>query len=502
MFAPLVARSQPKAATGATNSLARQHPLLVPHRRSHDLVSQTLVRYRPMEDQATQPCPPLAVPSRAGALQPKLAIGPVDDPLEQEADRVADQLLQPKPAGTLEAAGEAPDVVQEVLRSPGRPLDAATRAFFEPRFGHDFGRVRVHTDSRAAAAAGAIDALAYTVGQDVVFGSGMYAPGTSAGQRLLAHELTHVVQQGQQPDGRPTGVHLGRNDDSGRQADATAAGAHASIDRVQSVGGLGNPVVQRDLARPPRGAPAQLRQLTPEEIQAAITFNQNRFSDPYSIRVIRDVLGLEPVPAVVDEELILAVVEWQSERHLTQDGQIGHTTTRSIYLELVAEGEFRDAILLVMDSYRLPEDLRLNDVRVGTGATCCGAGGGADAVTFGGPHCPPVGGPVTICFCRPRIPQTVADYDHFVRITGHELIHVPQCAAGTGDVHVDEFEAFFFEACNQGRAPQLAAADRVNHANIALAHFAAIPAALQTPARIAMRNQLNALVAAGGVGPC
>jgi hypothetical protein len=271
---------------------------------------------------------------------------------------------------------------------------------------------------------------------------------------------------------------------------------------VRPIVGLGQLLLQRDLARPPRGAPAPLKELSTDEIQAAITFNQNRFSDPYSIRVIRDVLGLEPVPAVVDEEFIRAVVEWQAEQHLTQDGQTGHLTTRSIYLELVAEGEFRNAILILMDSYQLPGDLRLNDVRVGAGANCCGRDGGADAVTLGGPHCPPVGGPVNICFCRAHIPRTHAEYDHFIRITGHELIHVPQCAAGTGNVNVDEFEAFFFEACSRGRAPQLGALERVNHAHIALGHFAAIPPDLQTPARIAMRDQLNALSVAGGVGPC
>jgi hypothetical protein len=86
--------------------------------------------------------------------------------------------------------------VHEVLRSPGQPLDANTRAFMEPRFGHDFSRVRVHSDASAAESARAVNALAYTVGQDIVFEAGRYAPGASEGRRLLAHELTHVVQQG------------------------------------------------------------------------------------------------------------------------------------------------------------------------------------------------------------------------------------------------------------------------------------------------------------------
>jgi hypothetical protein len=88
-----------------------------------------------------------------------------------------------------------PPVVQEVLASPGRPLDAATRAFFEPRFGYDFGHVRIHVDDQASQSARSINALAYTVGRDIVFRSGQFDPATSSGRRLLAHELSHVVQQ-------------------------------------------------------------------------------------------------------------------------------------------------------------------------------------------------------------------------------------------------------------------------------------------------------------------
>src|SRR4051794_3813739 len=79
-------------------------------------------------------------------------------------------------------------------RSNGRPLEPAARGYFEPRFGHDFSRVRVHYDPHAEALAHALNARAYTVGRDIVFGKDQYAPGTSAGRRLLGHELTHVVQ--------------------------------------------------------------------------------------------------------------------------------------------------------------------------------------------------------------------------------------------------------------------------------------------------------------------
>ncbi|BFU92794.1 MAG: hypothetical protein NTAFB01_39810 [Nitrospira sp.] len=90
---------------------------------------------------------------------------------------------------------EAPPIVHDVLDSPGQPIDAATRAFFEPRFGHDFSRVRVHTDARAVESTENVQALAYTVGTHIAFGSGRLSTGTAESRFLLAHELAHVVQQ-------------------------------------------------------------------------------------------------------------------------------------------------------------------------------------------------------------------------------------------------------------------------------------------------------------------
>ena len=102
--------------------------------------------------------------------------------------------LQRKPAGSSRT-GHAPSMVQEVLNSPGRPLDQETRAFFEPRFGYDFRNIRIHADARAAESAQAVSALAYTVGPHVVFGRGNYSPKSDSGRKLLAHELTHAQQQ-------------------------------------------------------------------------------------------------------------------------------------------------------------------------------------------------------------------------------------------------------------------------------------------------------------------
>ena len=173
------------------------------------------------------PCPRCRAEARTALMRPKPAINAPANALEQ-ADRIVDpmmrtpdnrisigassrisrkcetceskdqdgQELQLKAAEPAKGnAGTAPPIVHEVLRAPSQPLDPATRAFMEPRFGHDFSRVRVHNDARAAESARAVNARAYTVGEHVVFEAGAFTPASHTGQRLLAHELAHVVQQ-------------------------------------------------------------------------------------------------------------------------------------------------------------------------------------------------------------------------------------------------------------------------------------------------------------------
>ena len=151
-------------------------------------------------------------------------------------------------AATSNEPTTVPPIISEVLRSPGQALDTNTRVFMEPRFGHDFSGVRVHTDAKAAESARAVNALAFTVGRDVVFGGGQYLPGTTMGQKLLAHELTHVVQQSsanssRQLQGKLTINHPG--DAFEQEADAVAgrvmAGAHASASLTPS-----HPTIQRE----------------------------------------------------------------------------------------------------------------------------------------------------------------------------------------------------------------------------------------------------------------
>lgn len=133
----------------------------------------------------------------AGLLQRQCACSGAPGPSGECAECQKKKLLRQtqNPASGNRHGTSAPPIVHEVLLSPGQPLDSATRTMMEPRFGHDFSKVRVHTGHQAAESARAVHAHAYTVGTDVVFNEGKYAPQSEAGQRLLAHEFTHVIQQ-------------------------------------------------------------------------------------------------------------------------------------------------------------------------------------------------------------------------------------------------------------------------------------------------------------------
>ena len=119
--------------------------------------------------------------------------------IDRKCDRCAeeeDEMIQRKPSAHHGSKASGPTShIGEALSSGGSPLDTKTRSFFEPRFGLDLGGVRVHTDSAAVRSANAVDARAYALGSDIVFGRGEYDPATESGKALLAHELAHVAQQ-------------------------------------------------------------------------------------------------------------------------------------------------------------------------------------------------------------------------------------------------------------------------------------------------------------------
>jgi hypothetical protein len=261
-------------------------------------------------------------------LQARLTIGAVDDPLEREADAAADRVmrmadpqvslsagptlsrkcatceeeegLERKAAGPGMAGEAAPPIVDSVLNAPGQALDPTAHAFMAARFGTDFADVRVHTDAQAAQSAAAVNARAYTVGRNIVFGAGQYGPGHDAGRHLLAHELAHVVQQ------------------------RTGAAA-----------------IRRDLATPPPDVPAGAQpDLTPAQIQDAIRFNSG-FYDDANTKLIQSILG-GGVTGRWNADTILAIASTQEEYGFKKDGKVGPDTFDFITRELTAEGASTD----------------------------------------------------------------------------------------------------------------------------------------------------------------
>ncbi len=276
-----------------------------------------------------------AVAARRGApLRAELRVGPTDDPLEHEADRLADRVAPGSPERAVSrgavAGGTgpaAPALVEAALAAPGRPLEPATRALVEARLGQDFSAVRVHADARAAASAEAISANAYTAGDDIVFGAGRYAPETRAGLRLLGHELAHVVQQ-REPRAAP--------------APPTSGGGESVVeedrDRV-----AGDGIVQRDFASPVPRPGAATRALTADEIRAAIAFNSGVLTNATEIADLRDVVGISPQPAVVDADFVNALVRFQAQFDVAQTGRLDAATASRLSREFRAEAAFLGA---------------------------------------------------------------------------------------------------------------------------------------------------------------
>jgi hypothetical protein len=170
--------------------------------------------------------------SANGVLQRKCACAGGGEGECAECKKKEESVLQRSASARARAGAGVPPIVHEVLRSPGQPLDRGTREFMESRFGHDFGGVRAHTDTTAARSARAVDALAYTVGNDVVFAHGRYQPATSEGRRLVAHELAHVIQQGSVVQPSRSSLTISAEDSAlERQAD------HAADSALRSDGG-------------------------------------------------------------------------------------------------------------------------------------------------------------------------------------------------------------------------------------------------------------------------
>ncbi len=193
-------------------------------------------------------------PVTAGLLQRKCACSGSAGLTGQCAECHKERLTLQRQAVNQSSFSTVLPIVDEVLRSPGQGLDGDTRTFTESRFGHDFSQVRVHFDSRASDSARAVNATAYTVGKDVVFQAGQYRPETETGKRLLAHELTHVVQQGGADPGlmrnsRSSGLALSQPGDHAEQeadrgAEAVTTG-ESFAPSVKAAPGAAGATIQR-----------------------------------------------------------------------------------------------------------------------------------------------------------------------------------------------------------------------------------------------------------------
>ena len=158
---------------------------------------------------------------------------------------------------------EAPAIVHDVLRAPGKPLDTESQQFMEARFGYDFSAVRIHADEKAHRSAETTNAEAYTVGQDIVFASGRYTPGTPAGRQLLAHELTHVVQQDSAPSSGP--ITIARTDDYEANADQTAADVVSGRKFASAIHSRGAGLQRQEAGGAKTAAPATAKTTAPVE---------------------------------------------------------------------------------------------------------------------------------------------------------------------------------------------------------------------------------------------
>lgn len=268
------------------------------------------------------------VVARAYALgvQPQLAISQPGDPDELEADRVADQVLRMpgSQSGTTACSSceeekvqrkPAPGAGQESgactlgLRGAGHPLAPPVRSFFEPRFGADLANVRVHTDDSAGRAADSIGARAFTLGSDIAFARNQFAPETTEGRRLLAHELSHVMQQ----SGAHTPSHLVRD-----VGDVESTEIHGNETRDTTTAMLDGScleyAVQRDAVSgaPVTGAIVQRQDTTPPTSQTGATGGPGAAAAPGATTVQKRHYRLEakawiPQFHVVDPEAPLGI---------------------------------------------------------------------------------------------------------------------------------------------------------------------------------------------------
>jgi hypothetical protein len=347
MFAPLVAKPKTKSAGPLRAAIAEQwHGRTARAHDNADNAARIAGREAtPSWDFSKVPVfssshverpqqPPLLPAPRPGPIQAKLKVGAVNDPLEHEADRVADQVLTGEAYSELrtppriqrlaaqpgEHSDAVPASVDAALSYSGSPLEPALRQDMRGRFGYDFAKVRVHCGSAAEQSARDVNAAAYTAGHDIVFARGRYAPHTSAGRHLLAHELTHVVQQSGSDTASPVPAtrlfrqpeaHYPTEEEQHKieellSRDFKKTGVAGAAGAVTSEAGTVTPVT--GAATPEAGKPAEKRttSLDNEQRAALAARLEEPFFDTLSSLDTPDVASSEPLvskkqaPAVVE----------------------------------------------------------------------------------------------------------------------------------------------------------------------------------------------------------
>lgn len=306
----------------------------------------------------------------------RTTIQPASDALLRLQRQYGNQFVQRVVHLSRQAAGEVgvpPDVEQAIqkARGGGQALDNTVRTQMESAFGTDFSSVRVHTDSQADSLNHSLGARAFATGQDIFFKQGEYNPASSSGCELLAHELTHVLQHNNAPV--QSQLTLGApHDEYEREADRVAhtimeqvplsnteqsnshtiqrkkgekngvRGEHSGGVNSPKIADLGQKTRNRiycDFAVPPTTPNRRVRTLTEAQIQDAIAYNRARHTDANEIGLMRDILGVNRSPSVIDNDFVLAVVRYQAQYGLDQDGRIGGRTADRLAREIVAESQ-------------------------------------------------------------------------------------------------------------------------------------------------------------------
>lgn len=217
---------------------------------------------------------------------------------EKQQDLQMKPAIQLKESGDTYASQEFANHVNS-SKNQGKPLRPDIQREMSQKIGSDFSGVQVHTGSRAVKMNDAIGARAFTVGQNIYFNANQYAPHSNQGKRLLAHELTHTMQQGGSPE-----------------------------------------MVQADFAIAPSTPERAITELTDAQVTEAIEYNRERHSDVNEITLIRDILGLNPRPPEINENFIRGLLQYQAQYGLTQDGKLGPRTAERLAREIITAGDF------------------------------------------------------------------------------------------------------------------------------------------------------------------